>query len=266
MRNNLVICILCFLSYSWSLSLSDTVTISIDEYMPFTSQYLTDNGVDCRITSEAFKAVGVAVQFKFFPSARTYMMAEQGYVDATLPWAQRKGRELNFVYSTALREADIEHFYFLKSNPFTWNSAQQDYTQLKGLRIGAVIGYNYGEKFQYAEEKGAIVVERLPTLAGNFNKLFAGKIDLVISQKLVGDYSLNETYSSMDVQLITSTLQNSDGVEYDYILFSKKGGNAQVYAQLFNEGLGKIKESGLYTTIVEDIYTGYYQDNGVLKK
>ncbi len=266
MRMILWVYILCSVSYAWSQSVSDTVTVSIDEYKPFTSEYLTDNGVDCRITREAFKIMGVAVEFKYFPTARTYMMAEQGYVDATLPWAKRKGREKKFVYSDAIREADIEHFYYRKSNPIKWNSSQQDYSQLKGLRIGAVIGYNYGERFQDAEKKGVIVVERLPTLKNNFKKLFAGKIDIVISQKLVGDYNLNESFSSKDVELIASILQNSDVVEYDYLLFSKKSGNAQVYAQLFNEGLKKIKKSGLYTSIINGIYTGYYKNASVLNK
>ena len=73
-----------------------TISIASEEYPPYTSRKLKDFGVDAAIVSAAFRHVGIETRYEFFPGARSYILARVGSMDATLPWAKRKGREKDF--------------------------------------------------------------------------------------------------------------------------------------------------------------------------
>lgn len=252
----------CLLGFSvWADDVVEPKTIvkiATEEYPPYTSKNLKHNGIDCHIIREAFALEGVDVVFRFYPGARAYMMAKSGQADATVPWAKRKGREDDFYFSDALIASDTEHFYFLKGTSFDWDPTEQDYNHLKGLRIGAVISYNYGEEFQTAEESGLIHVERVSTVEQNFKKLLLGKVDLVICQNRVGMHILQTKFTKNDIKKINHHPQNSDAVEYDYLLFTKKKKTSHNFLELFNKGLKKLKSSGKYDQYLTDLSEGKY--------
>ncbi|MGL1904075.1 MAG: transporter substrate-binding domain-containing protein [Fibrobacterales bacterium] len=225
------------------------ITIAIDEYPPYTSQTLTGYGIDCQIVSEVFKKIGVTVEYEFLPSARALMLTKRGHKDATVPWAMRQERLKDYYYSAPIREADIEHFFYIDSN-FVWNTAQQDYSLLNGKNIGAIIGYNYGEKFEKASLSKIIEVDRIAGLNQNFKKLLAGHLDLVISQKRIGDYTLHQFFTPEQQKNIRSTPQNSDPIEYDYLLFSKVKEYNRPLRDKFDTQLKIFMKSDHYKTLL----------------
>ncbi|MGL1934518.1 MAG: transporter substrate-binding domain-containing protein [Fibrobacterales bacterium] len=225
------------------------ITIAIDEYPPFTSQTLTGYGIDCQIVSEVFKQIGVIVEYEFLPSARALMLTKRGHKDATVPWAMRQERLKDYYYSAPIREADIEYFFYINSN-FVWNPAQQDYSLLHGKNIGAMIGYNYGVNFENASRSKAIEVDRIASLKQNFKKLLAGHLDLVISQKRIGDYTLQQFFTPEQQENIRSIPQNSDPVEYDYLLFSKVKEYNRPLRDKFDAQLKIFMKSGHYKMLL----------------
>ena len=52
-----------------------TIRIATEEYPPYTSQNLNHFGIDAHIVSEAFKSQGIAVEYQFFPEARSFKLA-----------------------------------------------------------------------------------------------------------------------------------------------------------------------------------------------
>ena len=94
------------------------IYIATEEYPPYTAQAMKHNGIDCHIVSEAFASEGIKVVYKFYPGARSYMMAENGHVDGTLPWAKRKGRDEIFYFSDPVIESDTEQLHYLKGFEF----------------------------------------------------------------------------------------------------------------------------------------------------
>ena len=143
---------------------SKVVQITIEEYPPFTTENLKHYGLMSHIVTEAFLLEDIKVEFQLMPAARSLITAENGLVDGTLPWAERKGREVDFFYSDPILDVGWESFFFKKDSKFHWNPKVRDYSTLKGLRIWAIISYDYGDEFRKAEENNIFEVIRVVRL------------------------------------------------------------------------------------------------------
>jgi polar amino acid transport system substrate-binding protein len=236
----------------------NTIYIATEEYPPYTSENMKHNGIDCHVVREAFALEGIKVIYEFYPGSRSYMLAENGHVDGTVPWARRKGREDIFYFSDPVIESDTEQLHYLKGFEFKWNSIKRDYNDLKGLRIGAIISHNYDEKFQAAEKSGIITVERVASLKQNFEMLLKGHIDLLICQNRVGNHVLKTHFTKEQIELIGKKAENSDPVDYDYLLLSKKKDTSIYFRDAFNKGMKKLRESGKYSELMKDLRDGKY--------
>jgi polar amino acid transport system substrate-binding protein len=150
--SNRQLAILCFFSVTFYSSMlingvcayagqePTSISIATEEYPPYTSESLKDFGIDAAIVSAAFNLEGIDIHYKFLPGARSYSEARVGMLDATLPWARREGREVDFYYSDPIIEIEVEHFFFRKAEPIDWDSGNPDMGQLAGLKVGAIIG------------------------------------------------------------------------------------------------------------------------------
>ncbi len=245
----------------WLLPLcihAETIQIATEEYPPHTSEKLKHYGVACHIVSEAFALEGIEVAYSFFPGKRAYMMAETGMVDGALPWVWRAEREDFFHYSEPITRGGMDGFYHLKSFHFKWNPDQPDYNDLRGLSIGAILGYNYGKDFQISEASGLISVERVPTIGQNLKKLLNGRIQLFMCQDDVGNYELHRSFNPQERAMITHTLENNRPTENFHLILSKKRKQSAHYLETFNRGLQKLKASGRYDQLIKDSQAGAY--------
>lgn len=75
-------------------------------------------------------------------------MAQKGEVDGAVPWVWREDRDKHFYFTDPISTAGRDGYFYLKTFKFKWNQEKPDCKALKGLSIGAIIGYNYGKEFQ----------------------------------------------------------------------------------------------------------------------
>ncbi len=237
---------------------AETIQIAAEEYPPHTSEVLKYNGLDCRIVTEAFALEDIKVEYSFFPGKRAFFMAQNGKVDGTLPWVWRKDRVKDFHYPDPVIAADMETFFHLKSFKFNWNPDKPDYNDIKGLKIGGVLGYNYGNMFNEAEESGLIHVERVETISQNFEKLLTGRIQLFLSYDKRGSFQLHKSFTQEQINLLTHTPQNTQPTEKFYLILSKKGSKGDYFLKAFNRGLKLLKESGKYDQFIQESDRGDY--------
>ena len=235
-----------------------TISIASEEYPPYTSRKLKDFGVDAAIVSAAFRHVGIETRYEFFPGARSYILARVGSMDATLPWAKRKGREKDFYYSDPVIAVDVEHFFFLDAAPIDWDPANPELSRLKGLTIAAITGHNYGEAFQDAEKSALFKVVRLSELYQGLSMLLAGRVDAVISKKHVAAPVLADRFNDKQRAKVASRPVSHAGVKYDYLLISRQGKHGEYFLKAFNRGLEKLHESGAYRRLMDDFKRGAY--------
>lgn len=234
------------------------IQIASEEYAPFTSETLKHKGVISHIVTESYRLEGIEVKYGFYPAARSFKLAQVGELDGTVPWAKRADREIDFYYSDPILNVGGEYFFYKKGLKLNWDAKTQDYNNLKDLRIGAVISYDYGQKFQDAEKKGVINIERVRSLKQLFRMLLRDHIDIVISKEWVARYALQSNFPPEQITQIGASPENAEGPSYDYVLFPRKKPTSLHFLTALNKGLAKLRASGRYDAIMEGLRKGDY--------
>ncbi len=213
------------------------IILASGEWAPYVSEGLLYEGVVSRIVREAFEAEGYEVEFEYRPWNRSMEEARNGKWHGTLPWLKNEEREKDFYYSEPIAYQTYVIFYKKDLN-FTW----EDISDLQGYTIGGTDGYSYGLEFDEAINEGQITVERTTEDAQNFQKLMAGRVDLVLCEIDVG-YDIIEDIDIAGAEDITHA-PKSVNTEPLYLLLSKEvDGNADLVVT-FNQGLQSITDSG----------------------
>ena len=221
-----------------SAQAAEQVRLTNGEWPPYLGETLPYHGVASRIVAEAFALQGIEVQWEFHPWARSLKMAKQGVRDGSAVWFHNPERERHLHISEPVVESRY-YFFHRKTHAFDWN----DVTDLRGLRIAATRGYDYGEAFQRAEAAGELEVVRLTGDEQGLRQLLAGRIDVFPVDKVVGFDLLHQQFSAAERRLLSfhPVPLRSDSL---HLLLSREvPGNAELM-QRFNRGLARLRDSG----------------------
>ena len=116
----------------WSAAFAqDRIKLTNGEWAPYLSKNQPHFGAASHIVREAFSAVGVEVEYGFFPWKRSYRLAQKGAWNGTLVWVYTPERAKDFLYSDVVIK-DQEYLFHLKSRVLKW----QEIADLQGLTIG----------------------------------------------------------------------------------------------------------------------------------
>lgn len=257
-----IFCLLLAVSTAGLLAeeMPSTIFLANEEYLPYTSETLKDYGVTSAIVTAAFRLEGIETQYQFLPSARAYYMTRIGEFDGTLPWAKREGRELDFFYSDPVIEVDKAYFYSLIEAPLAWDTDKSKIIDLENVKVATVIGYNYGDKLQKAEKNGQLQTVRLDKLVQGFSMLLAGRVDTVVSKKIVAEQVLIKNFTQAQRAKLTLMPISNDKPSYDYLLISRQVKHAEYLLGAFNRGLKKIHASGEYQDLMDNLLNGAYSN------
>ncbi len=98
---------------------------------------------------------------------------------------------------------------------------------LKGLQIGAMLGYTYGTDF---DKTTLFTIDTANSHAGNFRKLLYGRIDAYPCDKLVGIHVARKEHLMSEFRILAKPLKVMDG----HIGFTK-GKHHDVIAKINHE-------------------------------
>jgi polar amino acid transport system substrate-binding protein len=259
---NLILCLLLAI-FNAGLMAEDiprTIFLANEEYPPYTSENLKDYGVTSAIVTAAFRLEGIKTQYQFLPSARAYYMTRLGEFDGTVPWAKREGREQYFFYSDPVIEVDKEYFYSLKETSLAWDADTSEISDLENVKIATVIGYNYSDKLQNAEKSHQLQTVRLDSLKQGFSMLLAGRVDTVVSKKIVAEQVLIKDFTQEQRAKLTLIPVSNNKSSHDYLLISRQAKHAEYFLDAFNHGLKKLHASGEYQHLMNDLANGVYSN------
>ncbi|VEF13394.1 extracellular solute-binding protein [Pseudomonas fluorescens] len=142
-------------------------------------------GLDYETTAIVFKRLGIEVDWQFLPWKRCLSMLETGQADGALDIFHSAERDLTLLYpSEPLSDVEFVMFY-ANDRPHPFNTLEE----LKGLTIGTSPGYLYSPDFS---DSKLFTREPAPTHEANFGKLVRGRIDLLITDRRVGQHLLDE--------------------------------------------------------------------------
>ena len=233
-----------------SFSHAQSICITNGEWLPYMGEDLPEYGPVSAIITKAFALEGIEVDWQFYPWARAMLAAEQGQCDGTAVWSSNQERRKTFYFSEPVINNKTQ-FLYLANKPFDW----QEMADIQGLRIGAVIGYDYGPAFQEAERKGAIKVIRLRTETIGVRMLLANRLDIFPIDSVVGKTLLQQKFNPEEqarLRFHTRTLLHTDPL---YLLLTRKVDGNQQMLERFNRGLKKLHENGVYERYMRRIET-----------
>jgi len=252
-KNLLFMGVLCFVVISSVCMAEEKVRLTNGEWPPLLSEDLKHYGVASHIVESAFKNVGISVEYGFFPWKRAYILAERGDWDGSVIWVPNEERKKNFYFSDPVAN-DVTVFFHLKSKVFDW----KNFSDLKGLRIGATLSYNYGEDFEKNEKDGSIKVDRAVKDETSFKKLLKKRIDIFACNLDVGYSLIHKIYPIETASLFTNHPRPVKESPLALIL-SKKVDKNKIMIEKFNQGLKQLKDSGKYDAYYDASRSGEYK-------
>ena len=143
------------------------------------------SGLDYEMTNIVFKRLGIDVQWQFLPWKRCLMMLEQGEADGVLDIFKVAEREDLLLYPNEPL-SDVNWVLFQSNDrPHPFNALDD----LHGLTIGVSPGYLYTPEF---DTSSLFIREPAPSHEANFGKLVRGRIDLLVTDRLVGQETIHQ--------------------------------------------------------------------------
>ncbi|AOE86868.1 substrate-binding periplasmic protein [Pseudomonas sp. TCU-HL1] len=239
--------LLAFYLLYHSLAAAEEVRLTNGEWAPYLGAKLPHQGVASRIVEEAFALEGIQVRWEFYPWARSMHLAERGERTGTAVWLRSPERELRFYISEPVVESTY-YFFHRKGHPVDWNQV----TDLKGVRLGGALGYDYGADFQQAERDGTIQVTRLSGEEQALRMVLAGRLDAFPMDKVVAFALLNDRFSSAERARISFHPHPVRSDSLHLMLSREVPGNAELIAR-FNRGLAQLQDSGKVAQYLLDV-------------
>jgi polar amino acid transport system substrate-binding protein len=220
---------------------AETVKLANGDWKPFQGKDLPNHGPASQIATEAFAKQGWDVDFKFLPWARGKKMAKRGDLDGTMIYSYTEERAENFIYSDPILELE-NRVYYNTDSPVEWAKP----ADLADLTLGGVVDYDYD--IQRRNPEAGITFDRVGKPVLNFKKLARGRLDAVVSNRLVGQ-SLAQAAGVRDRIAMHPKPTTSEPY---HLMVSKNVDNADQIVETFNKGLAKLRESGRHAEIIEN--------------
>ena len=194
-------------------------------------------GLDYETTAIVFQRLGIEVQWQFLPWKRCLAMLDQGLADGALDIFHSNERDATLLYpSEPLSQVEFVMFYANeRPHPF------QTLDDLKGLTIGTSPGYLYSAGFS---ESTLFTREPAPSHEANFGKLARGRIDLVITDRRVGQHvikTLGLEGKVSQAQVVVS--------RQPQFLAVRRGAGMDLLVQRFAAELKRFKQEPAYAAL-----------------
>ncbi|MDB6047923.1 MAG: extracellular solute-binding protein [Pseudomonas sp.] len=234
---------LLFACLSFTAS-GETLHIVTEPWAPYV--YIENGqarGLDYETTAIVFERLGIDVKWEFLPWRRCLSMLQQGQADGALDIFKRSERDELLLYpSEPLSEVEWVLFDAnARPHPFL---TMED---LRGLTIGISPGYLYSTAF---DASTVFTREPAPSHEANFGKLLLGRIDMVITDRRVGQYVLKQ----MKAQALVSQSSTVLGREPEYLALRRNAG-MDLLVQRFGAELKRFKREPAYAELLSR-YTG----------
>jgi polar amino acid transport system substrate-binding protein len=187
------------------------------------------------LISEAFKRAGIAAEIAAVPWRRALAELDAGR-NAVGGIYMNANRLKKYDYSDKLSDEVIVLYV-----PAAKAGSFKGIDSLKGMTIGVIRGWSYGDDFDNAVKTGAIKTEAITDEAQSMAKLAMGRLDGVVAVKQSGDSIITRQSLEGKVAAVAPPLS----VNAAFVAFNKTAGKLDV-VQKFNAALAAMHQDGTY--------------------
>jgi polar amino acid transport system substrate-binding protein len=234
---------------------AETVAIATGELPPWTSESAKYGGFVNRVIKAAFARKGLDVKFTYMPWKRAETETKVGRYDASAFWFASRASERDFVLSAPISNHK-EVFFHLKSTPFPhWETL----SDLRGLKLGATLGYTYTSEFWTMAQTGKLKVEVAARDVLNLKKVAVGRIDAFPVDEVTGWLLLSNTeYFLPGIKDLFTTGSRPLRATAGYLRFPRQQPRTPDLVAKFNAGLLELRNDGSYDRYFQDMISGVY--------
>jgi polar amino acid transport system substrate-binding protein len=210
-------------------------------YCPFIACEQGKDGFVIDIAKAIYGAEGYTVVIKNVPWNRALTMVNGGSANGILGVVKKSSPELIYPKIEVAFYRPV--VFALNTNPWRYGGIDS----LKAVRLGLIQNYGYAEGYpeleKYLKSKSAKVdwIATNESLLHLFMMIEAGHIDATIEDMAVGNYVLQK---SGKTNLFKVAGELEYGVTPAYIAFTPKDQRSQHLADIFDEGIVKLRKSG----------------------
>nr|WP_287410977.1 transporter substrate-binding domain-containing protein [Pseudodesulfovibrio sp.] len=229
-------------SFSGVVYAATPVRVVVDAYNP-PNMYLQNGhaaGLYSLLLDAIFQHMEHDVSIEAVPWKRAMDMGAQGTAGVAGIY-KTPDRLLIYDYSDPIY-TELLLVFVQKNKTFTFESVKD----LEGKRIGVILGWSYGPKFDKARAQKTFEVEPVNRDQLNFKKLMDGRLDCVVASRESGFYEIARKKHTEILPLPKSLLSNPT-----YLAFAKHT-HKKDFLMRFNAALRALKESGEYELLVKD--------------
>ncbi len=219
--------------------------VVVDAYNP-PNMYLRDGraaGLYPLLLKTIFERMHEEVEIDAVPWKRAMHMGAQGRVGVGGIYKTNE-RLMLYDFSDPVYN-ELLLVFARKGASFAFNGVDD----LRGKKVGIILGWSYGAEFDNAKADGLFEVEPVNRDYLNFKKLSEGRLDCVVASRESG---LFEIASNQYLNIVV--LENSLLINPTYVAFAKHM-NKKPLLLRFNEALKKMREEGEYRKLVGDFVT-----------
>lgn len=239
---------------SFAFASNPPLTIATTEYPPYTGQFLVQKGYVNHIVTAAFKQKNIEVRYVFVPWSRALQGLQDGTFDAASYAYYREDRNQKFIHSDLLIKENVFLFGLKNRVPKTWHSL----TELADFRLGNTRGYSYSKEFREFMGNTKYQPSIVNTDLQNFQMLMMQRIDLFPMEEFTARHLLNQHFSEEQVNNI-QRLSPKVGEFSTHLIISRTNSKAKHILQRFNDGLARLKASGVLSTFEHQFKNGFYK-------
>lgn len=185
------------------------------------------------------------VRLSIMPWLRCLSMAERGQMDGIMLLTPNEDRR-QFLRFTEPLLFDTNLLWYRADSSQV--ADRRTFDEFKGLRIGVVSGFNYGEAFAQAREDLKLDVEAAPTVLSNFLRLERGWIDMFLVNQMVADYTLRD---HPDLKALLVSKQGPFEPVGFHVGLARAGRGAAMLGE-FNAAIADMKRGGVIDFILSN--------------
>lgn len=242
-KTALLFLFLCIFS-KYSFSAAPSIKVALGEWPPYASEHLPHGGLLPLILKHAFSYSDLKLQFSFMDWDEAYAKTLSGQYDLSPGWLKTHKREKDMNFSQSMSYIDLRFSHASKLE-LSWENIETLYN----LKLGLVHGYSYGEKLDLSIKNNSFSTTHFDSDREALIGLANNMIDIYPTDALVAQYLLNRLPTNLRdaIELDEQTLNKSP----IFLIQSKQQQNDLIEA--FNEGLEKLKLSGQYSKLLENL-------------
>lgn len=191
-------------------------------------------GLGADIVRALAKQAGDTVKFEIYPWSRAQWMVENDQAQILIGPYKTAERELRFSFARRAFYRDFMVFYARTGSDLHWDGS---YTSLRGMSIGVINGWVYGQQFE--SMRPVIKPEVANSLANGLNMLNARRIDFLASNMRNTEALIKNLDVVGDFYPIDKVIDTQDG----YLAYCKKPGCDQL-RQRYDDAYESLRENG----------------------